>query len=164
MSDPAGSTFERILPAPQFDVVEPAMAGPRAQGRFSLAEPAVYSYFEARGERFGWFRDPSDEVITGWDLSGHETAGPRHWYIRLRHGRTGWRVDKPMETSSLEDARTMAAMEWAGRVGYFVGLIQGAPVLGPHEADLVDPVRYLQLMKSSKSRGGPSDSGQVETP
>jgi hypothetical protein len=140
------------------------MAGPRAQGRFSLAEPAVYSYFEARGERFGWFRDPSDEVITVPDLSGQERAGLRHWFILLRHGRTGWRVDKPMEASSLEDARTMAAMEWAGRVGYLVDLIQGAPVLGPHQADLADPVRYLQLMKSTKSRRRPSDSGQVETP
>jgi len=158
MSDPAGPTFERILPAPQFDVVAPRMAGPRAQGRFSLAEPAVYSYFEARRERFGWLRDPSDEVITVRDLSGQERAGPRHWYIRLRHGRTGWRVDKPMETSSLEDARTMAATEWAGRVGYLVDLIQGTAVLGPHQADLADPGRYLQLMKSTKSRREPSDS------
>lgn len=150
-SDP--TDLEAILPPPRSDGVSPEMAGPRAKGRFRLAGPATYSYFEARRERYGWLRDPSgDVVITTSVLSGQEETGPRHWFILLRHTREGWRVDKPLETSSLEDARIMAAMEWAGRVGYLVDIVDGKPMLGPHVSDLADPVRYLELMKSNKPR------------
>lgn len=145
------AALEMLLPKPKIDVVTPEMAGPRALGRFTLREPARYEYIEARRERFGWFTDPSDGVDVVMAPDDRTRQGRRHWYVLLRHGRTGWRVDKPIACDAIETARTIAATEWAGRVGYLVAIVNGQPVVGPHLADLADPVRYLELMKAHRT-------------
>jgi hypothetical protein len=145
--------LEALLPEASRDTVTPEMAGPRTQGRFVLAEGATYEYFEARRERFGWFRDPSRAVVEVVDVGLRPSRGRAHWSILLRHGRGGWRVDKAMACDSLASARTLAAMEWAGRMGYLIGYVDGRPQVGPHISDLADPARYLDLAKAVRNSG-----------
>jgi hypothetical protein len=148
--------LERLLPTPGSDVVTPAMRGSRVAHRFPLEAPVTYDFFEGRRERYGWFPDPSPEEDEVVDPELRVSHGRRFWFILLRHGRSGWRVDQAVPCDSLDSARVLAAMGWAGRMGWLVTYRDGTTVVGPHLADLADPARYLGLVKAAARPGKPN--------
>lgn len=149
--------LQRLLPPPGSDVVTPDMRGPRVAHRFPLETAVTYEYFEGRRERYGWFPDPSPEEDEVVDPELRVSRGRRYWFILLRHGRSGWRVDQAVPCDSIDSARVLAAMRWAGSMGWLVDFRDGDTIVGPHLADLADPARYLGLMKATKREGKPNE-------
>ena len=148
--------LDEILPAWIAGELDPSMILERlVELRASVVEPVAYQCYEADRERFAWLRDPSGLVRDVNQLVGPRSTlirGLVHWTLFLRRRRTGWRVEKALIWDSIEAARQVAGMEWAGRAGFLVGFSEGRLVVGPHISDFEDPVRYVLLLSRKNRR------------